>query len=206
MKRVAIIGAGICGLFIANLFKKKLNYQVTIYEKNNSINLDEGYGVQLSVNSVKLLNEIGFDTLEKKEKFTPDKINFYLNKSYKKICELDISDFNSENCKYTTLKRSVLINFLEKDLSDLIKFNYCISRIEKQDNQIKLSFENNENNECDYLIISDGVFSKCRSLISNDQSKPKYDHSLAIRGNISKALHTIDNRNISLFLDSNFTK
>ena len=34
MKKVAIIGAGISGLFIANLFKKNSNYQITIYEKN----------------------------------------------------------------------------------------------------------------------------------------------------------------------------
>ena len=58
MKKVAIIGAGISGLFIANLFKKNPNYQITIYEKNLSIELDEGYGIQLSVNSVKLLNQI----------------------------------------------------------------------------------------------------------------------------------------------------
>ena len=58
MKKIAIIGAGISGLFIANLFKKNSNYQITIYEKNNSINLEEGYGIQLSVNSVKLLNQI----------------------------------------------------------------------------------------------------------------------------------------------------
>ena len=67
MKRVAIIGAGISGLYIANLFKRNPNYQITIYEKNISIALDEGYGVQLSVNSVKLLNEIGFEKLQNKE-------------------------------------------------------------------------------------------------------------------------------------------
>ena len=37
MKKVAIIGAGISGLFIANLFKKNLNYQITVFEKNSSI-------------------------------------------------------------------------------------------------------------------------------------------------------------------------
>ena len=58
MKKVAIIGAGISGLFIANLFKKNPNYQITIYEKNILIALEEGYGVQLSVNSIKLLNKI----------------------------------------------------------------------------------------------------------------------------------------------------
>ena len=48
MKKIAIIGAGISGLFIANLFKKNSDYQVLIYEKSNSINLEEGYGIQLS--------------------------------------------------------------------------------------------------------------------------------------------------------------
>ena len=40
MKKIAIIGAGISGLFVANLFKENLDYQVAIYEKNTSINLD----------------------------------------------------------------------------------------------------------------------------------------------------------------------
>ena len=34
MKKVAIIGAGISGLFIANLFKRNTKYQVTIFERN----------------------------------------------------------------------------------------------------------------------------------------------------------------------------
>ena len=169
MKKVAIIGAGISGLFIANLFKKNPNYQITIYEKNTSITLEEGYGVQLSVNSIKLLNEIGFDKLHYNEKFTPEKINFYSNKSLNKICELDITHFNSENCKYTTIKRSNLINFLQKKLGDIIKTGYKISKIDEQEKQIKLSFENNEIKECDYLIISDGVFSKSKSLISKSK-------------------------------------
>ena len=58
MKKIAIIGGGISGLYIANLFKDHKDYQVTIYEKRNSIEMDEGYGIQLSVNSVKLLNKI----------------------------------------------------------------------------------------------------------------------------------------------------
>ena len=64
MKKIAIIGAGISGLFIANLFKKNSNYQITVYEKNSSINSEAGYGIQLSVNSVKLLNQIGFNNFK----------------------------------------------------------------------------------------------------------------------------------------------
>ena len=77
MIKITIIGAGISGLFLANLFKKNPEYQVTIYEKNNSIKLEEGYGIQLSTNSIKLLNKIGFNTLENKDKFNPEKIDFY---------------------------------------------------------------------------------------------------------------------------------
>ena len=94
MKKIAIIGAGISGLFIANLFKKKSNHQIMVFEKNSSINFEEGYGIQLSVNSVKLLNKIEFHKFEDDKKFNPDKINFYSIKHSKKICSLNISEFN----------------------------------------------------------------------------------------------------------------
>ena len=203
MKKIAIIGAGISGLFIANLFKKNSDYQVVIYEKNNSINLEEGYGIQLSVNSVKLLNKIEFNKFENARKFNPKKIIFFSSKNFKKICDLNISDFNSENCQYTTLKRSDLINFLKKDIENLIKFNHNVASINKENQKIQLTFENNEIFECDYLIISDGVFSKSRSLISNNKSQPKYNNTLAIRGKITNS-SKIDNENISLFLGSDF--
>ena len=203
MKKIAIIGAGISGLFIANLFKKNSDYQVVIYEKNNSINREEGYGIQLSVNSVKLLYEIEFNKFENSRKFNPKKIIFFSSKNFKKICDLNISDFNSENCQYTTLKRSDLINFLKKDIENLIKFNHNVSSINKENQKIQLTFENNETFDCDYLIISDGVFSKSRSLISNNKSQPKYNNTLAIRGKITNS-SKIDNENISLFLGSDF--
>ena len=206
MKKIAIIGAGISGLFVANLFKENLDYQVTIYEKNTSINLDEGYGIQLSINSIKLLNRIGFNTLESKDRFNPEKIDFYEIKHEKKICDLNISEFNSENCKYTTLKRSKLVEFLKDRLEDnIIKYDHNIEKIEKNNNQIILTFNESIKVICDYLIISDGVFSKGKSLISNNEIKPAYNNSIAIRGNISrKNLHNLNEKNISLFMGHNF--
>ena len=203
MKKVAIIGAGISGLFIANLFKRNSNYQITVYEKNTSIDLDEGYGIQLSVNSVKLLNKIGFDKFQNDKKFNPNKINFYSIESQNKICDLKISDFNLDDCKYTTLKRSDLVYFLKIGLGNIIKPNHSILKIDQENQKIKLTFENNETFECDYLIISDGVFSKGKNLISNNQTKPKYNNTLAIRGMIPNS-SKIDCKNISLFLGPNF--
>ena len=133
MKSVAIIGAGISGLYLANLFKNNKDYKVTIYEKKESIEINEGYGIQLSVNSVQHLNKIGFDSLTEEEKFHPKKIDFYDLKNSKKICDLEISKFNLENCKYTTLKRSKLIQFLLDGLrNDVIKYNHSINQKLKQ--------------------------------------------------------------------------
>ena len=204
MKKIAIIGAGISGLFIANLFKKNPYYHFTIYEKNNVINLDEGYGIQLSVNSIKLLNEIGFNKLDSNKKFNPENLDIYSINGNKKICELEVSKFNSEDCRYTTLKRSVLINFLIKDLGDHIITGSKISKIDQFNQKIKLTFENNKKSEYDHLIISDGVFSKSKSLISKSKIQPKYNNTLAIRGSLNKVPNYINDKNISLFLYSNF--
>ena len=204
MKKIAIIGAGISGLYIANLFKNSLNYEITIYEKNDTINLEDGYGIQLSVNSVKLLNKIGFNKLSDNEKFNPEKIDFFSINSSNKICDLDITNFNTDDIKYTTLKRSTLINFLKKDLGDIIKTGFKISKINDQEKQIKISFENNVTKECDYLIIADGVFSKSKNLISNNKVKPKYNDTLAIRGKLTKFPENVNKKNIALFLGPNF--
>ena len=206
MKKIAIIGAGISGLFIANLFKENSDYQVTIYEKKNSINIDEGYGVQLSTNSIKLLNNIGFNTLENKDRFNPEKIDFYVIKQEKKICDLNISEFNSKDYKYTTLKRSILVKFLKNRLKDnVIKYDQNIQKIEKNNDQINLIFNRNNKVICDYLIIADGVFSKGKSLISNNEIKPAYNNSIAIRANISRnKIQNLNEKNISLFMGRNF--
>ena len=206
MKKIVIIGAGISGLFIANLFKENPDYSLSIYEKNSSIDMDEGYGIQLSTNSIKILNKIGFDALDQNEIFNPEKIDFYESTKEKKICDLNISEFNSENCKYTTLKRSKLVEFLKNRLDvNIIKYGHDIEKIEKNNNQITLTFNQNNKINCDHLIISDGVFSKSKSLISNEQIKPVYDNSIAIRGNISSSnINNIDKRNISLFMGHDF--
>ena len=206
MKKVAIIGAGISGLFFANLLRQDSNYEITIYEKNNSINLEKGYGIQLSVNSIKLLNKIGFQNLNLAHQFNPRKIDFYSLLKKNKICDLDISSFNTEEAKYTTMQRSILVEFLKEKLpSNLMQYNKIVSKINSTTENIELTFEDQSSAICDYLIVSDGIFSSTKSLILNGDIKPKYFKSIAIRGTINKEdLNSIDCSNISLFLGSNF--
>ena len=200
MKKIAIIGAGISGLFFANLLKNSSEYDFTIIEKRTSIDTEDGYGIQLSVNSIKLLNEIGFNNLDKKEIYNPKKISFINAKNNEEICDLDISKFNYGNNQYTTLKRSTLLKFLLNNISkDKIKLNAELKNL-NYEKKLTLSFSDNSTEEFDYLIVSDGVFSKTKSIILNKNIKREYFKSIAVRGN----LNDYPNEDISLYLGSNF--
>ena len=200
MKKIAIIGGGISGLYFANILQNNPNYQYKIFEKKSNFELSDGYGIQLSVNSIKLLNEIGFKNIEAHEVSFPKKVNFLNAKNCEKICDVDISKFNYENNRYTTLKRSTLINFLLNNIpennivqnSELNKINY--------EDKLELMFSNNHSEKFDYLIVSDGVFSKTKSIILGKETSSKFFNSVALRGNITN----INNNDISLYLGSNF--
>ena len=76
-KKIAIIGSGVAGLTLANLLQGNSNFEFVVYEKEEILNLEEGYGIQLSVNAVSILNKIGFNNLNKKQKYNPLKLDFY---------------------------------------------------------------------------------------------------------------------------------
>jgi len=201
-KRIAIIGAGIGGLTLANLLQKNLDFEAVVYEKEESLNLEEGFGLQLAVNSVSTLNQIGFNDLNKSEIYNPVKLDFYSNED--KICDLDLTQFNSETKKYTTLKRSTLIKFLKNKLfSNLIRFNKTVEGVEKNQDILKIKFKDGSYEEVDYLVVSDGVFSQTKSIIEKKFFKPNYYGAVAVRTQIkAKVVSGFKTENISIFMSS----
>jgi len=202
-KKIAIIGSGIAGLTLANLLKTNSNFEFVVYEKAETLNLDEGFGIQLSVNSVFILNKIGFNELNKNEKYHPSKLDFY-SINCNKICDLDLATFNSTNDKYTTLKRSILIEFLkEKLLSNSVIFHKKINDVEQINGKINIHFIDGSSDKVDYLVVSDGVFSNTKSVIENFFFKPSYYGAIAIRAQIkTQDISNLNGNNISLIMGS----
>ena len=200
MKSIAIIGSGISGLFLANLLEKNTSYSYKIFEKKSSLDLSDGYGIQLSVNSINHLNKIGFQKMNASDVYFPKKVNFFDARSLKKICDIDLSQFNFENNRYTTLKRSKLIEFLLGNVpKEKIIFNSDLINIE-QSKKLNLSFRDNRKEEFDYIVAADGVYSRTKEILFKSEGLPKYFNSIALRGNI----HNFENLDISLYLGSNF--
>ena len=188
---------------LGNFLQKNPNYEFIIYEKREALDLTEGFGIQLAVNSVSILNKIGFSELNKSNVFNPKTLDFYSNQN--KVCDLDLTQFNTEIEKYTTLKRCFLIKFLKDKLfSNVLRFNKIIKTVEHRESKIKVTFTDGGTDEIDYLIVSDGIFSPTQAIIDKKKAKINFKGAFAARTSISREnFKKLNKENISLIMCSN---
>ena len=203
-KKLAIIGAGIAGLTLANFIKKYSNHEFMVYEREESLSLEEGYGIQLGMNAVKILNQINFHKINNEKIFQPKIIDFY-NIQNEKICDLNLSNFNSIEAKYTTLQRSTLIEFLKEDIyTQHLRFGKKIKEVSELKDKILLKFDDNTNDLVDFVVAADGIFSNTRSFFEKKKMEPKFKKAVAVRVILnSKYNFNINEENISLMLGRN---
>ena len=203
-KKLAIIGAGIAGLTLANFINKNSEHEFMLYEKNESLSLDEGYGIQLSTNSTKILNKIGFNKINNEKIFYPKGIEFY-NIQSKKICDLNLEQFNSQENKYTTLQRSTLIEFLKDEVyTQHLRFGKKIKEVSELKGKVLIKFEDNTNDLVDLVVGADGIFSNTRSFFEKKRNEPKFKKAIAIRTILkSKSELNIDDEKINLMMGKN---
>ena len=203
-KKFAIIGAGIAGLTLANFIKKNSEHDFMLYEKQESLSLDEGYGIQLSTNSVNILNLIGFSKINNDKIFHPKGVDFY-NIQNKKICDLDLMQFNTNKIQYTTLQRSTLIEFLKDDVyTQHLRFGKKIKEVSELKGKVLIKFDDNTNDLVDIVVAADGIFSNTRTFFEKKKNEPKFKKAIAIRTILkSKSELNIDEEKISLMMGKN---
>ena len=203
-KKLAIIGAGIAGLTLANFIKKHSDHDFMVYEREESLSLEEGYGIQLATNSIKILNEINFNKISNEKKFNPSFLDFY-DIQNKKICDLNLTKFNTSETKYTTLQRSTLIEYLKEDIyTQHLRFGKKIKEVSELKEKILIKFDDNTNDLVDYVIAADGIFSNTRSFFEKKKNTPKFKKALAVRVILKSKLDlNINEQNISLMMGGN---
>ncbi len=203
-KKIAIVGSGIAGLTLANFLYKDKNHDFMVYEKNESLPLDQGYGIQLSTNSIKILKEINFSKIDNEKMYNPKGVDIY-NIQNKKICDLDLTQFNTNEYNYTTLHRSTLIEFLKDDIyTQHIRFGKSIKEVSELKGKVLIKFDDNTNDLVDYVVGADGIFSNTRTFFEKKNNKPVFKNSIAIRTilNSTSGLD-IDQSKVSLMMGKN---
>ena len=143
-KRIAIIGSGIAGLTIANLFKQNSDFEFMVYEKSDRLSLEAGFGIQLAVNSISILNKIGFNKINLEKIYQPERLNFYSidngwhtqcydrsknNYSTRKDLNPTYSLFNQRSDKHA----GALLALCILDKADVLKNGIVSSNIEEFD-------------------------------------------------------------------------
>ncbi len=203
-KKIAIIGSGIAGLTLANLLNKNSTFEFRVYEKTQDHIIEEGYGIQLATNAIKILNQIDFNQVNQKKIYHPKMLDFY-DLHNKKICELNFERFNTQDAKYTTLQRSTLIEFLRaKVYKEYLKFDKQIKEVSQLKDKILIKFNDNTNDLVDYVVVADGIFSSTRSFFEEKKNSPIFKKAIAIRTVISsKSELQFNEQNISLFMGAN---
>ncbi len=168
---IAIIGAGISGLTLGCVLKES-GVSVIIFEKSSRAS-EQGAGISISPNGLRVLRKIGIENDLRSESGNPKEVQFFYNKNKLTLFPVDVVT-TSRQCLYKNLLNKYL------SLGGEVLFDHEVSNINLIDSNI--SFTNNKSFNVNHIAACDGIKSKCRSLIYKDAEQPVYSGYSVWRG------------------------
>jgi salicylate hydroxylase len=168
---IAIIGAGISGLTLGCVLKQS-GVPVIIFEKSSTAS-EQGAGISISPNGLRVLRNIGIENHLRSESGNPKEVRFFYNQNKLTSFPIDVVT-TSRQCLYKNLLNKYL------SLGGEVLFDYEVSNINLIDSNI--SFTNNKSFYVNHIAACDGIKSKCRSLIYKDAEQPVYSGYSVWRG------------------------
>ena len=160
--KIAIVGAGVSGIVLGSLLKKNINCELTIFEKRSKI-FDNTNGIQLSPNSIKILELLNFkEVLKKKDFLIIDKLIVRDLYSEKLLSEIILNFKKLDD--YITIDRSILLKriFDYYSLFENLK-NLEVQNIDFETNEV---FFDNQKLKYDFIFLCDGIFSKLKKILN----------------------------------------
>ena len=168
---IAIIGAGISGLTLGCVLKES-GVSVIIFEKSSRAS-EQGAGISISPNGLRVLRKIGIENDLRSESGNPKEVQFFYNQNKLTSFPVDLVT-TSRQCLYKNLLNKYL------SLGGEVLFDHEVSNISLIDSNI--SFTNNKSFNVNHIAACDGIKSKCRSLIYKDAEQPVYSGYSVWRG------------------------
>ena len=168
---IAIIGAGISGLTLGCVLKES-GLPVIIFEKSSTAS-EQGAGISISPNGLRVIRNIGIEKELRKESGNPKEVQFFYKQNKLTSFPVDIVT-TSRQCLYKNLLNKYLA------LGGEILFDHEVSGINLIDPSI--SFTNGNSFNVNHIAACDGIKSKCRSLIYKDGEQPVYSGYSVWRG------------------------
>jgi len=189
MSTVAIIGAGVSGLSMANYLEKN-NIDYHIYERRQKDDL-KGHGFILPKEGIEYLSKIiDIEELYSRGSFLKKYIHYGQNGDI--LSEKDLEDV-------FVISRSALIEILGKNVpADKISYEKTLALSGFSDGKANLQFEDNTTLKADIVIASDGSRSRIRrKIFQNEVMKAVLENEV---------VNIIENEKIANQIEANFLK
>lgn len=183
--RVAVVGGGIGGLFAANALRCE-GFDVVLYEQAPVLT-EVGAGVQLTPNSVRLLERLGFGEAVWRVgcPLNADRSR-YLRFDRTPIGPVTTTDSSGWNA-VMGIHRADVVEFLAGGLPEgVIHTDHRCVGFEQDANTAALVFEGGGVAEADVVVGADGIHSELAGYVG-EPSRPIYSGSVSYRGLVKSA-------------------
>ena len=172
----AIIGAGVAGLTLAILLRRR-GHAVRVFEARGRAELAEGAFLTLAPNGINALNAAGMS--ERISALGMPTVGFeILNGSGRLLAHIDERQAQREaGATSVTLKRSALLGALLDEAEALgveVHFDHVLTELRRLDDGVALVFDNGVIVPAPWVAGCDGVWSRTRRLAFPDAPDPVY--------------------------------
>jgi salicylate hydroxylase len=184
-KRIAVIGGGIGGLFLAKALLSK-GLDVTLHEQARALG-EVGAGVYLTPNGVRHLERVGLgDAVARTGALVGERSRYYRHDGTE-IAPVRVTDSNGWNATYG-MHRADFVDFLADSLPEgIVNLGHRATSFQQDESGAQVTFENGDTIEADIVIGADGIHSTLRPYVWQE-SEPVYSGTSVYRGLVAREL------------------
>lgn len=168
-KHILISGASISGPTLA-YWLNKYGFKVTVVERSSQLRLG-GQNIDIKGPARQIVKKMGIEDKIRQANTTESGLR-YVDEKDETIAEFPKDDSLSMTQELEIL-RGDLVNILYQQTKDNVQyvFGKHITEIEQDDNQVRVVFSNGDTGIYDIVISSEGIGSKTRGLLLEEETK-----------------------------------